>query len=82
MKECWDEIAANVAPGVLTAADRISLEIASELLFEFRINPFDFASQKLTRLESLLAKFGMNPSDRSKMSVGKPDAPANPFADF
>lgn len=78
----WCEIASHASPDVLTASDRIALELAAELLFEFRIDPIEFPANKLSRLESLLAKFGMNPSDRSKMSVGKPRDPANPFADF
>lgn len=72
-KACWFEISAKAIPGVLTFADTIMLEIASNLLTEYRVNPVDFSPVgKYTQLIGLLARFGMSPSDRNKLGVEKP----------
>ncbi len=78
----WNEIAQYAPRDVLTDSDRISLEIAANLLAQFRADPTEFPGAKLVRLEALLGKFGMTPADRSKVG-GKKEAPkGNPFADL
>ena len=74
-KACWFEISSLTIPGVMTGADRFMLEIASSLLAEFRRDPVEFAGGKYTHLISCLARFGMSPSDRTKLGVDatKPD---------
>ena len=72
-EDCWKEIAAQSIPGVLTGADRIVLEVASNLLAEYRADPTKFVAAKYTHLISCLARFGMSPSDRTKLGVGKKD---------
>src|SRR6267142_381948 len=70
--QCWREIAEICADRVLTYADRIAVELAAGLLFEFRIND-GFSVMKLNMLITLLGKFGMTPSDRGKINLpGKP----------
>lgn len=75
----WHEIVAGAPEGVLTSADRISVEVAAHLLAEFRASPVEIPATKLVRLESLLGKFGMTPSDRSKLNIAKADDEENPF---
>lgn len=71
-QECWREISAYSLKGVLTSSDRICLEIASELLSQFRIDPLEFSSTKMSQLVGLLARFGMTPTDRQKLNIEKP----------
>ena len=78
----WNEIAACAPLDVLTNSDRISLEIAANLLAQFRDEPIEMPAARLVRLEALLGKFGMTPADRAKVG-GKKEAPkGNPFADL
>lgn len=78
----WNEIARYAPRDVLTDSDRLSLELAANLLAQFRADPVEFPAAKLVRLEALLGKFGMTPADRSKVG-GKKEAPkGNPFADL
>lgn len=67
-RECWDYLVGIAPPGVLGDSDRAYLEIAAELLAHKRtvgVGRIDPA--KLNRLETMLGKLGMNPSDRSKV---------------
>lgn len=76
--QAWRDIVEHCAAGVLRKSDRIAVEIAASLLAQYRRAPGKFPSAKLGRLEILLGKFGMNPSDRSKVSA--PRQPENnPF---
>ncbi|MFJ2989964.1 hypothetical protein ACIPF8_19025 [Collimonas sp. NPDC087041] len=78
-KKCWFEIVGLLAPGVLCRSDRLSLEMAAELLAQMRDMKWMVPAAVLTRYETLIGKFGMTPSDRSKVSVPKTQT-ANPFA--
>ncbi|WP_185749583.1 hypothetical protein [Stutzerimonas xanthomarina] len=81
--ECWQDIVASAPHGVITDSDRIALELAANLLAQFRTDPGEFKSMRLVRLEVLLGKFGMTPADRSRVSIAPRAKPsANPFADF
>ena len=80
--DAWKEIEKSAPLQVLTKSDRLALELAANLLAQFRLNPVDFPAAKLVRLEALLGKFGMTPADRAKVG-GKKDAPkGNPFDDL
>jgi hypothetical protein len=70
-EDCWFEISSMCIDGVLTGADRIMLEIASDLLGEYREDHKKFASAKLGNIISCLARFGMSPSDRQSLGVVK-----------
>jgi hypothetical protein len=78
--DAWNVITSQCHAGVLCHADGIAVEIAAVLLANFRANPVDMPAAKLARLDSLLARFGMTPSDRSKVAGAKKEEPANPFA--
>jgi hypothetical protein len=77
---CWFELSSMAIPGTLTGADRIMLEVLSDLLAEYRVCPADFAIGKYTHLIGALARFGMSPSDRNRLGVDKPKDDENPFA--
>ena len=77
---CWFELSSMAIPGTMTGADRVLLEVLSNLLAEYRTCPPDFAVGKYAHLIGALARFGMSPSDRNKLGVDKPDQKANPFA--
>lgn len=79
LKDAWWEILETAPPGVLTNADRQHVEMICHLLVEFRKNPVEFPAVKLTRLEAMLGKIGMNPSDRSKVSGLGKGKDKNPF---
>ena len=70
---CWFELESYCIPGVLTGADRIALEVLSNLLAEYRSDPVKFPSTKLNQLNTMLGRFGMTPSDRTKLGVEKPE---------
>ena len=66
---CWQEIAAECNAGVLTGSDRIMMEIASNLLAEYREDPPAFTAARLRLMISCFGKFGMSPSDRAGLDV-------------
>lgn len=83
-KSIWHELANNAAPGVLTIADRILVELTCRLLARDRDpilrvkNPLKASERQ--QIISCLAQMGMTPAQRSKLSVKNPrgtDAPAD-----
>jgi len=78
----WNEIAGCAPLDVLTDSDRLALEIAAQLLFQFRTDPVEFPATKLVRLEALLGKFGMTPADRAKVAGGSKKPKGNEFEEF
>lgn len=80
-RAAWREIVNQAPEGVLTGSDRLAVELAAVLLAEFRTAPAEFQAARLARLESLLSKFGMNPSDRSRLNIAPP-AKRNAFDDL
>ena len=78
-RAAWGEISGLAPLGTFCPADRVAVEICAVLLAQFRESPNDFPAAKLTRLESLLGRFGLTPSDRSRISVAKPE-PRNKYA--
>ena len=78
----WNEIVSNAPVAVLRNSDRFILELASRLLAEQRGNWLDFPAARLARLEAMLGKMGLSPSDRAKVgAIGKKQA-KNPFTDL
>ncbi len=63
----WMEIE-RLAPW-LAYCDRLAVEIAAVLMARFRIDPGSMAPALYTRLETMLGRLGMTPSDRSKVTV-------------
>ncbi len=75
----WTEIVENAPVDVLRNSDRFILELASRLLAEQRDNWLDFPAARLARLEAMLGKMGLSPSDRAKVGGGGKKKAANPF---
>ena len=75
----WDEIVGISYAGVMGEADRIALELMCRLVEEMRLNFAEMSASKMTQLNSILSKFGMTPSDRTKITVPKIEK-ANGFA--
>lgn len=75
-KAAWRELAAQVPSGVLTIADRAVMEIICRLFARMRadgIGERGLMVGEVALLERCLSKLGMNPSDRSKIAVKKPE---------
>lgn len=77
-KEIWDEVVGISYKGVMGEGDRIALEIMVRLIAEMRADYITFTAAKITQLSQLLGRFGMTPSDRTKISVPK-GTPKNGF---
>jgi hypothetical protein len=75
-KGIWDELVKAIVPGVLAQSDRMILEIASVLLAEFRENG-TLSVGNMSHLISVLARLGMSPADRSKVSLPDPKTKKN-----
>lgn len=81
MQLLWDEVVGHMYAGVLGEADRIALETMVRLIHRMR-NDFDeMTAAQLSQLTGLLARFGMTPSDRTKIVVPKKER-ENPFEGF
>ena len=81
-RRAWRDIADTAPAGVLTGADRIAVERCAVLLEESRRSPATFNAAKETRLNSYLSRFGMTPSDRSRVKVASPLSPSDPWQEF
>lgn len=81
-REAWRELEALALPGVLTASERIIMEITANLLADYRIRPTFCEISKINLLVGNLAKLGMSPADRQKLGVTKKAKDENEFADF
>lgn len=77
----WFELDSYAAAGVLTCADRLLLELCSNLVAEYRQCPADFPAAKIGHLIGCLARLGMTPADRQKLTTAKPET-TNPFDGF
>lgn len=79
--QAWNDIVSTAPSGVLTKADRLAVEIAAGLLARHRIMPI--TGTDLSQLAGFLGKFGMTPSERSKVSVAVPTKkPGNRFSNL
>lgn len=76
--EIWDEVVGISYRGVLGEADRIALEMMCRLIAEMRLDFAEMTAAKITQLSQLLGRFGMTPSDRTKIVIPK-EQNANPF---
>ena len=80
--EIWDEIVDSVIPGVLGNCDRQHLEILCRLMAEFRADPQSMSSAKLSMIEKMLGKLGMNPIDRIRITVPEDEVKSKEDAYF
>ncbi len=77
----WDEVVGISYAGVLGEADRIALEMMCRLIAEMRLDFEEMTAAKITQLSQLLGRFGMTPSDRTKIVIPKKEN-QNPFQDM
>lgn len=68
-EEIWNELISACPANVLTGSDRMALEIAVEYMRQFRSDPTGCPAERVKTLINLLARFGMTPSDRAKLSI-------------
>lgn len=80
-RSIWDEVVGISYAGVLGEADRIALEMMCRLIAEMRLDFEEMTAAKITQLSQLLGRFGMTPSDRTKIVIPK-SKNANPFEDM
>ena len=80
-KEVWAEIKNIAHIGVLSDADSIIVEIAARLLSELRENN-DLSVGKMSHLIGCLARMGLTPSDRSKVSAPNEKRKKDPWEKF
>lgn len=81
----WDYLVSIMFIGVLSESDRPTFEMMSMLFFRFRHGSFEEGAAypalngvELSRLDSLMSRYGMTPSDRTKIVVPKKEK-SNPF---
>lgn len=67
----WDEVVGISYAGVLGEADRIALEMMCRLIAEMRLDFVEMTAAKITQLSGLVGRFGMTPSDRTKIVIPK-----------
>ena len=72
-KTAWQQIVEITPPGVLANSDQLIVEIAACLLAEYRANPGEMVTARITRLTCELGKLGLSPSDRAGLEVYKPE---------
>ncbi|MBA1446771.1 MAG: hypothetical protein M3H12_02420 [Chromatiales bacterium] len=65
----WRELLKIIPENVLGDSDGWAVELVVVLMTEFRRDPSGFNAAKLGRLETLLARLGMTPADRSKVRI-------------
>ena len=78
VRDAWDELVDQIAPGVLTCQDRLPLEILATLLIEFRTKGADMSAARFNGMRVLCGQFGLSPSERGRVEVPDQHA-ANPF---
>jgi len=79
-KSIWREIAKEMHKNVCGEQDR--QQFASLVLVTERIRKPDAPIAAFAEQRMMLARFGLNPADRSRVQQGKPKKDDNPFAEF
>lgn len=78
----WNEIKKHTYKGVLGEGDRFVVEMISVLFAEFRADTSSFSGAKYGRLETMLARLGLTPSDRTKIIVSDKEDKKDPWSDL
>lgn len=78
----WREIASTAPAGVLATADRVAVELAANLVSEYREAPREFLASRIAQMTGLLARLGMTPIDRQRLTVAPAKPEENPFDSF
>jgi phage terminase small subunit len=78
--ECWSEIIESAAAGVLTSADRFTVELLARLLARFRADWLTGA--EMSQMTWCCSHLGMTPADRSKVMGTEAEKEESPFDEF
>lgn len=78
---CWIELVSLCHEGVLCAADRPFMEYGARVWAQLR-NSGEIDPKLGIRFETVCARLGMTPADRSKVSGRKPDGKKDPYDEF
>lgn len=87
-RKVWDYLVSIMFAGVLSESDRPTMELLAILFWRFRKGEYGddaevpaLAVGEMTLMNNIMAKYGMTPSDRTKIVV--PSAkPKNPFGNL
>jgi hypothetical protein len=80
-KTVWKELVDYAIPGTITQSDRIIFETAAVLIAQFRSNPKNMPTARITAMIGCVARLGLSPTDRNKLGVDKKPE-ENPFDEF
>ena len=69
VRQAWDDIVRDTAPGVWQSSDRAFLEVLAGQVSSFRQDGEGFGVKRTSVLLSMLKMAGMTPSDRSRVQV-------------
>lgn len=82
-RKIWDEFAPIVEKmGLLTSADAMPFARWCVLQAEFEKDADRFPASKMARMDSLEARFGLDPSSRARLGTGRKKPRANAFAEL
>jgi hypothetical protein len=83
--DIWDYLVGVMFAGVLGSSDRPTFELLTVLFWRFRHGGYEqeatipaLAVGEMTLMNNIMAKYGMNPSDRQRIVVPKGEK-KNPF---
>ena len=81
-KVIWFELLGWTPNGCATASERVYLELAANLMLEYRNDPFVFPAAKIAQLQAAIKELGMGSIARRKISVPSTKPKENSFAEF
>lgn len=81
-KVIWFELLGCAPPGVVTASERVHLELAANFMLEYRNDPFNFSAAKVAQLNNAIQQLGMGSVARRKIAVPSTKPKENSFAQF
>lgn len=68
----WDDLAPRMeGAGLLTSGDAEAFAVLCTLAAEFRTNAAEMSANRISRLDALFQRFGMDPASRTRISVPK-----------
>ena len=81
-KVIWFELLGWTPNGCATASERVYLELAANLMLEYRNDPFIFPAAKIAQLQAAIKELGMGAVARRKCAVPATKPKENSFAEF
>jgi phage terminase small subunit len=76
-RKVWNDLAPGTAAlGMLTSQDGEMFGVLCELMAEFRADPVGTSANRISRMDALSQRFGMDPASRTRISV-KPAEPVD-----